>query len=430
MNRRAKIIHENLNTCGGSERLTLSVIEVLNDLNYLVDLETTHIPDWKIINKSFGNKSIKINKIKKINLESILGDLYLSENIPSNHDINDYELIINTHGDILPYYPITNSKYINFDNTCNKMITYCHFPLLPYYIKYNKFSSYLINLMYAITKDLNNQKEILSLIFDKYSLNELEKKALKRFNLMIENSQVITNSNFSKLSIEDYFRNKPLRLSIINPPVDIKKFKIRNSEYSTRTNRIVVISRYSPDKEIEKAIRIAKNLNQKYDFSFEMLIVGNMTYDNYSYYRFLQTLLKSYDLNSKVKLLINLDINKLSNIINNSKIILHPTKGEPFGIAIVEGISAGLIPIVPSKGGCTEFVPSCYHYNNEEEASNLIINSLDITTKERDSLAKEMTAFSEDNFKDNMVQFISNKLISQNKQIMYNTIKLKELASS
>ena len=62
--------------------------------------------------------------------------------------------------------------------------------------------------------------------------------------------------------------------------------------------------------------------------------------------------------------------------VNESGLYLHPTPDEPFGISIVEAMSAGLIPIVPGKGGATEFVPSQYQYNTIADASDLIYKIL------------------------------------------------------
>ncbi|MFI5406300.1 MAG: glycosyltransferase, partial [Nitrososphaerales archaeon] len=54
--------------------------------------------------------------------------------------------------------------------------------------------------------------------------------------------------------------------------------------------------------------------------------------------------------------------NSESHLFSQSKIILHPTFKEPFGIAVAEGVSSGLIPVVPTMGGNSEFVPQRFQF--------------------------------------------------------------------
>jgi len=66
MNNYIKIIHEDLNAGGGSERLTITMIEALNEMGFNIDLETTTTPDWNQIKRWYGKFSVKIEEIKKM----------------------------------------------------------------------------------------------------------------------------------------------------------------------------------------------------------------------------------------------------------------------------------------------------------------------------------------------------------------------------
>ena len=46
MGKSVKIIHEDLNAGGGSERLTITMMEALNEMGFNIDLETITISDW------------------------------------------------------------------------------------------------------------------------------------------------------------------------------------------------------------------------------------------------------------------------------------------------------------------------------------------------------------------------------------------------
>jgi glycosyltransferase involved in cell wall biosynthesis len=46
--------------------------------------------------------------------------------------------------------------------------------------------------------------------------------------------------------------------------------------------------------------------------------------------------------------------------------------GEHFGMAVVEAMVAGLIPVVPNEGGPAEFIPQEYQFNTIEQAAEII----------------------------------------------------------
>jgi glycosyltransferase involved in cell wall biosynthesis len=91
---------------------------------------------------------------------------------------------------------------------------------------------------------------------------------------------------------------------------------------------------------------------------------------------------------------------------------------EPFGISIVEALSAGLIPIVPDNGGATEFVPPQYQYRTIEDASNMIYKILkNINSKydgkieiEKQKIKKLANKFSKQKFNENVTRVIESIL--------------------
>jgi len=398
MKNNIKIIHEDLNAGGGSERLTISLMEALNEMGFNIDLETITTPDWNQIKKWYGKFSVKIDKIKRLDLSNVIG---FSEFVVKDRkeialeevEEEKYSLIINAHGDILPYYPNNHRK------SKIKLITYCHYPLTPRLIHQGSYKKFL-------SKFLHN-----SSLHPKHDFHIKEKELLSRilstYDLMMRNTIIITNSLFSKQAIEkDYGK---VVLSILSPPVDIETY--RNVAFSNprRENIIIVITRYSPDKKIEIAIKIARLLNKIYK-NFKMIIIGNILPDNYEYYRYLQTLIGMWSLNETIKLQCNVPLSYVLKLMAKSKILLHPTFEEPFGISVAEGMSAGLIPVVPFKGGNTEFVPTQFHFTREEEAVKIIIEAMKISDEERLKLSKYPDIFSVNNFKTNLKRIIGNML--------------------
>jgi hypothetical protein len=50
--KRAKIVHDNLNAGGGSERLAFATLELLNKMSFVVDLTTLQKPNLKEVEKT------------------------------------------------------------------------------------------------------------------------------------------------------------------------------------------------------------------------------------------------------------------------------------------------------------------------------------------------------------------------------------------
>jgi len=102
-------------------------------------------------------------------------------------------------------------------------------------------------------------------------------------------------------------------------------------------------------------------------------------------------------------------------LMKKSKIFFHPREGKHFGMSIVEAMSAGLIPVVPSTGGQSEFVPRQYQYRSLEEAFQIISSLLidmprEQMTKESNRMSKIAKNFSETNYK-KQFQLIVGKLL-------------------
>src|SRR5680860_705094 len=106
-----------------------------------------------------------------------------------------------------------------------------------------------------------------------------------------------------------------------------------------------------------------------------------------------------YRLNDHVKIQLNVPLDSVLKLMATSKILLHPTLEEPFGLSVAEGMSAGLIPVVPFKGGNTEFVPSRFHFKTEEEAVKIIIDAMKISFEDRLKISKYPAIFSVNKFK-------------------------------
>ena len=382
--KRVKLIHEDLNAGGGAERLAAASLETLKELDFSVDLVTFTKPNWNELERTFGISKLRnfVNTVIKADINTLLG---YSPSVQS--DDNKYDIIMNAHGDILPSNMLAADK--------QKVITYCHYPLVPELIHNLKYDTVLRNYLHMCD--------------NKYtSLDKLRSKALAVYNHMINNSTVITNSVFSSKAVQLYYpHTQPL---IIYPPVDIEFFsRVVNSD--SRENRIVVLGRYNPDKNIELALEVAKVLKDT-NIKFEMSIVGNLSKAYYPYYNYLQKVVKKYELSDMVELKTNVDIQDLLHVFSKSKVLFHPTIGEPFGMCVAEAMSAGLVPVVPSFGGNTEFVPESLRYNNSKEAAKIITRSMNASLHQRLNLSNSVKKFGKKHFKDGLRNLLVSRATS------------------
>jgi glycosyltransferase involved in cell wall biosynthesis len=129
-----------------------------------------------------------------------------------------------------------------------------------------------------------------------------------------------------------------------------------------------------------------------------MNIVGNMPPDGIGYFNYLNDLVKHYDLGDFIRFEINVRFDRLLDLMRRSKVYVHPLPGEPFGISTVEGMSAGIIPVVPDIGGHTEFVPEKYQFHTYGQGVEAVGAALAAPASERIKLSHSTQKYSVTNY--------------------------------
>jgi glycosyltransferase involved in cell wall biosynthesis len=159
----------------------------------------------------------------------------------------------------------------------------------------------------------------------------------------------------------------------------------------------------SPEKRIENAIKIAHLLGGKIKFQ----IIGSLAPANRAYFRRLQQMIETNGLRQTVTLTPNASNEELIDSMSKSMIYLHTMIGEHFGVSIVEAMAAGLVPIVPAYGGCSEIVPTDHQYHTLEEAADHIAKNAKYADDEKRVKMHEISRrFSPDNFRKAMSIYI------------------------
>ena len=375
-------MHTSLNPRGGSERVAITAMHALSKMGIEIDLTTFEKPDISKLESAYGEVATSV--IKRIKTTNILRSL---RNTQSN---KDYDLTINTHGDMLPYFLPSFSK--------RNAITYCHFPLAKYLID-SKDPEYARFLSRTILSTMSSRRKNSS---QKYF--ELARSAYVH---MLKKSTVLTNSEFSRGVILKAFGIDSI---VLSPPVDVDFFRnlsLLSSSSDNRKDIILVIARFHPTKKIENAIRLAKLLKE-HGIGNGMKIVGNLPPGRPGYYFYLRQMVDEYNLKDYIKFEINVRFSKLLKLMQESKVYLHPLIGEPFGISTVEAMSSGLIPVVTDVGGHTEFVPSKYQFHTFGQGVEAVSLALMATNSERILISNSVKKYSIQSFIDRFQQIVKN----------------------
>jgi hypothetical protein len=197
----------NLNAGGGSERLALTTLEALRELGYIVDIVTFSYPQWDKIIDTYGLLQIdeNVGHIEVLDdIESLL-DRCSTNTMAAT---KSYQLIINTHGDLLPYYNPSESS-----GSEAKVITYCHYPVLPGLIAKRKYNFFRITSKCKFGH-LNESDTCM----DGVAYRELQ-----IYNQMIKGTTILTNSYFSQGAIRSLYNG--VEPTVLSPPVDVETFR-------------------------------------------------------------------------------------------------------------------------------------------------------------------------------------------------------------
>ena len=416
---KANVIHGDFNPCGGAERLSLTTMQALLEMGIDFDLTTLKSPDIPKLENSYGKNLVSVMKsINKINVINIVEELQKQQ---QDHEDYNYDITINTNGDAAPYYHSSFSK----DNA----ITYCHFPSTKYHIESENIDYLKTDLgmtersnVFSDNKDyedINNPKNCKTKLQFSRRKEYFEILKYGYWNLM-RNSTVITNSEFSRRAIVNAFGLD--NIYILSPPIDIETFRnvalMANGD-DERNDIILVISRIAPHKKIENAIKLAKILKDN-NIGKGMKIVGNLYHYFFDYYSELKQMVVALGLTDYITFETNANLDKLLSVIGESIVYFHPKVGEHFGMAIVEAMAAGLIPVVPNEGGPTEFVP-------REQAAEIITNIfIHLPKTERITVSDDINKFSNSHYIDEF-QTILNELLFRRENIRYSPKRVMDL---
>ena len=342
------IYHPNLDLFGGGETVALTIASILSR-RHKVDIFTSQEVNKNTLEKFFGLNLTKVNIVllgKGLSNILIFKSARTSLILRNSYEkLENYDLVIDT---------CTNGWFDKKLKT--KTICYIHYPFF-----YRK------------------------------------KKGIKRFmNKLIIQPQnafqydkIFCNSNYTKNIVSELTNKK---LEVLYPPVEVKKIKPEK-----KLNRIVTIGRFTYDKKHEIMIEAFKDLCNRVD-NYTLHIIGSFQ-GNVGIYKkeYLNMLIKKAK-GYPIYFHINIPHDKVLKFLEESKIYWHargygetdPNEYENFGIATVEAMAAGCIPVVINLGAQPEIVnhgKNGYCWNTNKELVN-ITKKIVVGSKDKDIIER------------------------------------------
>jgi glycosyltransferase involved in cell wall biosynthesis len=308
---------------GGSEKVTLTLNNFLNKNYSTPDIFalTSNIQNSKINNlekSKILTSFIQSLPFGKTNVQSYLPFLpYAIEQL----DLRKYDLIISSSHAFAKGI-LTSPQQLH--------ISYVHTPMryawdqMQTYLERSKLSK--LGFEFPIRFILYKLRE-----WDFYSSQRLD--------------YIISNSNFTSKRIKKYWG---LESEVIHPPVDIKRFRYKNS----RGDFYISLNRLVPNKRIDLLIKAFNKLK------LPLIIIGDGP----------ERLKLEKISSSNIKFLRKISDREVENYMSRCKAFVYAGV-EDFGIAPVEAMASGAPVIAYGKGGILDTV-NCLNEKNKGKVHN------------------------------------------------------------
>lgn len=211
-------------------------------------------------------------------------------------------------------------------------------------------------------------------------------------------ADVVCNSKFTKSVIDNEYG---VDSKVIYPPVDVDAFK-----EGTKENIILYVGRFSQLQQAKRQDILVEAFKKLCDGgirNFRLVLAGGSNIGGEGVVQSLKEEAKDYP----VDILENIPFEKIRELYGKAKIFWSaagfgvdessdPQKVEHFGIAIVEAMAAGAVPVVVSKGGAKEIInpgEDGFLWETIGEL-NQITKKLILNERRREKIAKKSEATS------------------------------------
>ena len=190
----------------------------------------------------------------------------------------------------------------------------------------------------------------------------------------------MTNSNYTAKALHKHFG---IESNVVYPAVDWEYFENEPDIHEERENTIVSVGRFVPQKRHDVLIKLfAEKVKPLYKDA-KLIIVGIRDVRYEEYYERVKKLSQEIE---DVELIDRpLTPKEMISLYRSAKIYAHLRIGEHFGMAPVEAMSQGAIPVVPRQSGLAELITqgrNGFVFENDEEITQYIIKTLSMGKEE------------------------------------------------
>jgi len=334
---------------GGGDFVMLNILESLHNAGHEITLITSH-PNGLKESAKFFEKNVPTVEIQAIKVPSLLKHPYTIAYIARK--------IVKSERDAYDAYIISDDipRYI----ADRKGICYMHYPHAARFL----FKEYV-----ATRYNTTLRGRLL------WKLHEITFPEFYIVNRKPEKWVPIANSLVTRLHAAKTFHINIKDILLLNPPVASQKIneKLKTSPWE-KEDLVVYIGRFEIEKRFMEILYALAYLRKKMNIKSSLI---GFTRDE----KLIFKAVKKLKLEKNIELLVNANRETLVDRLLKAKVIVHPAPREPFGIAVVEGMAAGCIPIVKRgvNGPWLEIIEKGkygFGFNNVGELAKLIENAL------------------------------------------------------
>ena len=172
--------------------------------------------------------------------------------------------------------------------------------------------------------------------------------------VMTESDFVTASSEFENVLISENYKIDKNKIKHIPPGIDREIFSINPS--IKRENIFLSIGRIQPQKGQLEVLNFLNNF-RKIESNFKCYFIGGPSgKSGDEYLEELRKSIKEADLGSHVEFLDSLPQTKIKELLNRSKLLLHTSKFETFGLVAIEANSMGVPVLTTNKGSLVEII--------------------------------------------------------------------------
>lgn len=204
---------------------------------------------------------------------------------------------------------------------------------------------------------------------------------------------LVANSTYSQDEISKYYNRNS---TVIFPPVETDKFAFsaKNEEY------YIITSRQVNWKKLDLAVEVFKKNGKKL-----LLVGGGAEHEK------LKNLAES---SANIEFIPSIqDAKKLAKLVSGAKGFIFPSL-EPFGIAPIEALSAGVPVVAFGQGGARDYIidgkNGVFFEDQAVESLAAAVEKFEKNNFDRRAVSMSAERFSQDNFKKHFFDFVNDKI--------------------